>query len=736
MENAREEVTLRGVVEHVIYHNDDNGYAVFRVELDGERSVTVVGTVPFVGAGEGVVVTGTWVHHPSYGEQLKASRAERTMPAGAVAIMRYLAEGNVPGIGPVTAKRVVEMFGEETFDVLESHPERLAGLPGITKKKADSICDGFRRQLGMRRLMEYLASFGVPHRTAIQLYKWYGSMALELVRQNPYIVTDEELGVEFSVADGMALQLGFSEDCPQRAEAGVLYELKYNTGNGHVFIPGEKLVPATAGLLKIDEDICASALLRLCRDGRVVEEEISGLGACYIRRLYEAERETAARLRMLAECPAEKVAGLGRLIEGTERALGIEYAPMQREAIAAAATEHVMLLTGGPGTGKSTSVRGMIEIFEYLGLKTVLCSPTGRAAKRLEELTGREAATVHRLLEVDFSGETGGRGFRFVHGEDDPLDADVVILDECSMVDIELMYSVVSALKGGARLILVGDPDQLPSVGPGNVLGDMIASGVIRTVRLTEIFRQAQLSNIVMSAHAVNRGEMPELRQKSGDFFFLKRRSPQAVVETVVDLCTRRLPQSMGIEPSQIQVLSPTRRGVTGTENLNNALQAVLNPPEKGKPERRSGGYIFREGDRVMHIKNNYDLMWSSEDGSSGMGVFNGDVGEVCGIDSRGENLLVKYDDRYVTYPFPLLDELEPAYAITVHKSQGSEYPAVVLVASQAAPQLLNRPVFYTAITRAQNLRVIVGDEGVVETMVKTGRKSKRYSGLRYRLEG
>ena len=734
MENAREEVVVSGVVEHVIYRNEDNGYSIFRVDSDdSERLITVVGSVPYIGAGEGITVRGYWTHHVSYGEQIRATSVDRTLPKDEMAIIQYLSGGNVQGIGPVSAKRIVQKFGERTFDVLESSPQELAQVAGISRNKADKICENFKRQLSVRHLMERLMEYDIHPDVAMRLYKWYGDLAIDFVLQNPYMLTDEALGVEFVTADGMALNLDFGEDNPARADAGILYTLEHNLKNGHTYIPNEKLTDATARLLRVDESLCAEALERLCENGAVMRETINGRRACYLRRLYEEESESAARLRTMALNPPAIPHNLENMIDEIAVELGIEYAPMQLDAIRIAACSRIMLLTGGPGTGKSTSVRGMLSVFERLGLSAALCSPTGRAAKRLSELTGREALTVHRLLVVDFTYE--GAGFKFIHGADDPIDADVVILDETSMVDISLFSSLLEALAPETRLILVGDKDQLPSVGPGNVLADLLTSGVIETVRLTEIFRQAHSSNIVLGAHAVNSGEMPPLKQKSGDLFFIAKRDPSAVSETVVDLCTRRLPAGMGFEPSQIQVLSPTRRGTAGTYSLNNMLQEALNPPSADKSERRSGEFIFRQSDRVMHIRNNYDLQWQSMfSGESGMGIFNGDIGIIEDIDDRSQQVLVRYDDRLVYYPFELLNELEPAYAMTVHKSQGSEYPVVVLVASDAAPQLLTRQIFYTAMTRAQQLLVIVGSEEIIARMVATNRRAGRYSGLKYRI--
>lgn len=725
---------LSGSVESVIFHNEKNGYAVFRLAVDGgDDLVTVVGTLPYICAGENVWLEGSWTHHASYGDQFKAERAERTLPADTASIMRYLASGNLPGIGPATAKRLVEKFGRDVFDVLESSPELVAELPGMNKAKAERLAESFRRQTGIRRLMEQLLGYGIDPEVALRLYRWYGSLAEDLIKQNPYILSHEEVGVEFARADGMALDLGFAEDSPMRIEAGVLYELEHNSRNGHVYIPSDKLAAATAEMLRVSPELAGNAIDRLCETGAAVCEKIGDEDAVYLARLHRAEADAASRLRLMAMTPPDPPAHLEEMIESISEREGVDYAPLQREAIRVAASERVMLLTGGPGTGKSTSVRGMLSVFDRMGFETRLASPTGRAAKRLSELTGRDAMTVHRLLEVDFS--SGEAGFSFVHDAENPLAADVVVLDECSMVDLALFSALLDALRPEARLILVGDPDQLPSVGPGCVLGDLLSCGTIKTVRLTEIFRQARSSNIVLAAHAVNRGEVPELRHKSGDLFFVRRADAVRTAETVVDLCARRLPANMGFDPAQIQVLSPTRRGPAGTAELNRLLQAALNPPAEGKAERRNGDFTFRTGDRVMHIQNNYDLQWRSTDSAeNGMGVFNGDVGTIVEIDTRAETATVRYDDRIVVYPFELMEQLEPAYAVTVHKSQGSEYPAVVLVASDAPPRLMTRPVFYTAITRAQRLLVIVGSEAAVETMVRNNRRRRRYSGLRARM--
>jgi len=725
---------LSGSVDHVIYYNEENGYAVIRIIGEDDRGVIAVGSLPCVGAGEELSLSGSWTQHPSYGRQFVISSAERRMPASESAMLAYLSSGNVSGIGPVTAARVIEKYSAEAFDIIENYPDKLSEVRGLTRAKAEKIRESFRRQLGIRRLMEFLVANGIPAGVAMRLYKWYGAEALRYVSDNPYILVDANFGVDFSLADTLAGRLGFASASEKRLEAGVLYELEYNSGNGHVFIPADKLSAASAQLLGVEPEACDAAIARLSEQGRVSVEQIAGLSAVYLERFCDAEKNVARRLAVMAAHPPQPPENLERLIDEVSAQSGVVFSEAQRSAIASAVCSRILLLTGGPGTGKSTSVAGMLGAFEKLGLETVLSSPTGRAAKRLSELTGKEATTIHRLLEVQF--DDSGEGFSFLRCEDDPLPADVVILDETSMVDITLMSALLAALKPDARLILVGDPDQLPSVGPGNVLKDLLTCGILETAALRDIFRQAQNSNIVVNSHAVNRGEMPNLKNKEGDFFFIKRDTPETVLETVVDLCIRRLPVNMGFEPSQIQVLSPTRKGGTGTARLNAALQDALNPPAPGKHERRSGEYIFRTGDRVMHIRNNYNLQWfPTSGGAGGLGVFNGDIGEILEIDAASETMLVLYDDRIVYYPFDLLSELEPAYAMTVHKSQGSEYPAVVLVASSAASsRLLSRQVFYTAITRARKLLVIVGEEQVVSAMVANNRRGVRYSGLRSRL--
>ena len=724
---------IEGTVESVIYQNQENGYTVLRLDGGEGQTLTVVGCMPGVAPGEGIAVEGTWTRHASYGEQFKAEAVERRTPAGTKAIFDYLSSGAVKGIGAATARRMVEEFGEETLTVLEEHPERLTQIRGITRKKALAMGENFRLQMGMRRLLEFLGEHEVPLQLAMPLYRKYGDRALEIIRGNPYLLVDGELGVEFSTADKLALSMGMEGDDPQRIEAGLLFELAHNLDNGHAFLPRRKLLPATAQLIELEGETEAleDALEALLERGEVIQETVANEEAVYLHDLYEAEQYVAFRLSEMARGEQVPPAGLDGLIDRIQAEQGIVYAPQQRQAVELAAASQVMLLTGGPGTGKTTSLRGVLALFEQLGLETALAAPTGRAAKRLGELCGMEAATIHRLLETQYDPHSGR--LVFARDEDDPLRADAVIVDETSMVDILLMRGLLSALRPECRLILVGDPDQLPSVGPGNLFSDLIRSGVVPMVRLTEIFRQAAESAIVRNAHGVNRGELPDLRDNKHDFFFLRRKDPARAAETIVELVQTRLPNNMGIPPEQIQVLSPTRKRVTGTAALNRAIQEAVNPPAPDRPERRFGEYVFRQGDRVMQVRNNYDVIW--KDGlTTGMGVFNGDIGRIVEVDNRSELITVDFEGRLVEYTPDMLGELEPAYAITVHKAQGSEYRAVILSVSDGAPVLLTRGVLYTAITRARELLILVGDEDVVARMTANDRQQRRYSGLRWRL--
>ena len=733
MDGKAQEI-IRGTVLAILFQNQENGYTVIRFTTEEQITITVVGTIPLCTPGEKLVITGHWETHQTHGMQFHAEFLERVMPAGAQAIEQYLSSRVIKGIGPRTASRIVKLFGDETFEIMEQHPERLAEVPGISPQKARAIGVSFQKQFGMRKLLEFLLKGGLPGELAMPLYKAYGDLAMEALNDDPYLLTEDFFGASFAVVDQFAVRNGVEAEDPRRVQSAAVYTLRHNLGNGHTFLPADKLCMATATMISIDAETVRETLDDLNMAGKLVVDTLKGITVCYLPDYYEAETYVAERMREMAAQVPEVPDRLDGTLAAVQREIGTEYAPDQREAILKAARSTVMLLTGGPGTGKTTTVNGILGLFDRLGIKTVLAAPTGRAANRLKELCGREAATIHRLLETQYDPESGN--LCFMHDESEPLKADAVVVDETSMVDILLMAALLKALKPHCRLILVGDPDQLPSVGAGNLFSDLIRSGKVPTVRLTEIFRQARESLIIMNAHAINAGQLPELTVKNKDFFFLQRRDMQRAVDTIVDLCTRRLPQNMGIPADQIQVLSPTRKTDAGTAALNMRLQAALNPPSVDKQEHKRGKILFRVGDRVMQIKNNYDIMWKKTEGFGvGTGVFNGDVGKVTDIDPGEETMTVVFDDRQVEYTFDLLGQLELAYAMTVHKSQGSEYRAVILSVSQANPYLLTRSILYTAVTRAKELLILVGDPAVVQQMVENNRQSRRYSGLKLRLE-
>ena len=726
---------LQGAVSAVVYQNYENGYAVLRLNVGGGQTVTVVGTIPLPAVGERLMVTGKWSNHSNYGRQFEAEFLERLMPQTTVEILNYLSSRVIKGIGPKMAARIVERFGDQTLAVMEREPERLAEVAGISREKARAIGEEFRLQVGMRQIMEFFALHHLPAELAVRTYKRYGDSTIELLYDDPYLLMDEELEADFAAVDQFAIDLGVAGDDPRRVEAGVQFELNYNLTGGHSFLPEDKLAAATARLLHVEEDAVRQALERLLEADRLNRDALAGITVIYLPRLYEAETESTRRLLEFAgnTFPAPK--NLDKLIRSVAHDSGIDYSGQQLEAIREAATSGLLLITGGPGTGKTTILNGILELLGRMQLRCLLAAPTGRAAKRLSEVTGEDASTIHRLLEAGIDPATGK--MFFARDEENPLKCDAVIVDEMPMVDIQLLHSLLQAIPQGKRLILVGDPDQLPPVGPGFPFGDMLRSGVLPSVRLTEIFRQAQQSLIVMNAHRVNQGEMPDLKCVTSDFFFMRRSSEEAVCSLIRDLCATRLPQNMGIPSDQIQVLSPTRKGAVGTVNLNRLLQEALNPPGPDKKERAFGDYLFREGDRVMQIRNNYDILWKKTDASMvGAGIFNGDVGIIQSIDTGSETLSVLFDDKVAEYDFTQLSELEPAYAMTVHKSQGSEYRAVVLTAWNGSPYLLSRSILYTAITRARELLVIVGKEETVGVMVENAKKNRRYSGLKLRLQG
>lgn len=729
-----ERVTVEGSVDAVIFQNEENGYTVLLLRVDGEdEPITVVGCIPCAAAGEGMTVTGVWVNHPVHGPQLSAESVERRLPQEEEDIVSYLSSGILKGIGPATAQRLVERFGTDTLRVLEEEPERLKTIKGITAKKAVELSGAFRALTGLRQVMEFLARYDLPVYLAMAVQRTYGDNALQMLRDDPYILSRAQFGVDFAVADAIAISMGFGGDDPCRLRAAIEYELAHNAGNGHVFLPREKLLAATAQLVDVDTDMVETALDKLIDSFAVVEKPIANVRGCYLPRMYQAETFVAQRLLSMLRTPVEQLRQVDKTIDAIEKEQGVSYAPLQRQAVRMAAEGGVLLLTGGPGTGKTTSLRGIVALYRRMGLDVALLAPTGRAAKRLGEVTDCDAQTIHRALGMSYNEMTGQVAFK--KNGSDPLEAHAVIVDEMSMVDLELMQALLEALRPGCRLVLVGDPDQLPSVGAGNVLGDLLRSTVVPTVSLTQVFRQAEQSAIIRNAHAVNLGQPPQLDSNQGDFFFLCRRSPDRLVQTVVELCRDRLPKNMNVPADQIQVLSPTRKGACGTAALNRALQAALNPPAAGKRQKQWGDVTFRVGDRVMQTKNNYDVLWEKDDGTAGSGIFNGDVGVIQDIDSSGELIVLRFDDRTATYTADLLSQLDMAYAITVHKSQGSEYPAVILVSAPAAPSLMVRGVLYTAITRARRMLIMVGDDTVPAKMAANDRQQRRYSGLRRRLK-
>ena len=723
-------VRLSGSIEHVIFSNEENGFAICDMGTDGDELITITGTLPYIGEGDVVTVYGRWVHNPKYGRQFKVEQFEKQLPADRASMLRYLSSGTVKGVGPKTAKRIVDVFGEETFEVMENNPEWLADIPGITPKRAREIGEAFRAQAGIRSAMMFFREFFGAAMT-VRIYKRWGGGAVDMAKKNPYLLCEEIDGIGFERADRMAMQLGLAQDCEERLCSGICYMLSSNAGqNGHVCLPREKLVPAAAKLLECSEEQIEGALSTLLKEKKINVVTFDGVSYLYDRHAYDNEKYIARKLTLLDKvCPVMDIVNIGAFVKREEQESGIQYAQLQRQAIVDALENGVMLLTGGPGTGKTTVVRALLHIFSSMDFHIALCAPTGRAAKRLSESTSCEAKTIHRLLE--YGGEDG-KGMRFHRDETNLLEENVIIVDEASMVDNNLMSDLLRAVKPGARVIIIGDADQLPSVGAGNVLRDLVECGRFSTVCLTEIFRQAQKSLIVTNAHAINHGEKPRLDVKDNDFFYLPREKDRDIAQTVAQLYQIRLPRTYGeLAVKGTQVICPSRKGETGTENLNVILQSAVNPPSPQKREHRYRECVFREGDRVMQVRNNYDVEWERDDGTVGTGIFNGDVGTVTRINPGAENMEIRFEDRHVVYEFSMLEDLEMAYAVTVHKSQGSEYPIVILPMGTTPPMLLSRNLLYTAVTRAQNMVILVGREEILETMIQNNRQSMRYTGLK-----
>lgn len=719
---------LIGTVEHIVYHNDKNQYTVLEMAA-GDELVTVVGAFPFVSEGEELHIYGTWSSHPSFGDQFKADTFERARPATTSAMLKYLSSGAVKGVGAATARRIIDTFGVQALTVIENEPERLAQIKGITIEKAKEISRELKRVYGIRELMTFLGTFGVKPEETVLVWKAFGEGAVGCIQDDPYCLCGEGLGISFAIADSIAESMEMPHDDPDRVQAGVLYVLRHNLDNGHTCLPADKLRPAAAQLLGVEIDAVSDAIYTLSQNLQIICENFNGRDFIFLQQQNACERYIAARMKSMLSMPPDPIGGADVHIAMIEQAKGIRYADKQKEAIHDALNQGILILTGGPGTGKTTTLNAIIHILKCSGEKVYLAAPTGRAAKRMSELTGEEAKTIHRMLQVDWDEHDNPI---FTRNERNPLECDCLVIDELSMVDSYVFESLLRALPLTCRLILVGDSDQLPSVGAGNVLGDLIASQVFPTVQLKEIFRQSMESLIVTNAHKIVDGKLPELRRKDSDFFFLPQQEPAEAAKLIVSLCAKRLPKSYGYSPvSDIQVLCPGRKGELGTVELNKMLREAVNPPQKGKPEVKINGAVYRLGDKVMQIRNDYDLPWTRDDDTSGEGVFNGDMGVITAIDKHAGIIVVRIDDKDVAYDFERAgNELEPAYAVTVHKSQGNEFAAVIIPVLRPPSQLCYRNLLYTGITRAKQLLILVGQQGTVAAMIENDRKTRRYTGL------
>lgn len=726
------ELYLDGVIEDIIYSNGENGYTVCVINCGGEP-ITLVGIMPYIGEGETIRVQGEWQVHSTFGRQFKVDYFEKKLPTTSAAILKYLASGAIKGVGPVTAERIVERFGEDTLDIIENNPRWLCDIKGISPKRADEIHNHYIEQFGMRTVMMFCNEFFGPA-LSVKIFKAYGSAAIDIIKTTPYRLCADIAGIGFEKADRVAMSLGFSTDCPERADAGIIHTLNVASVNGgHCYLPENELLETASRILGVRAEVVNAAVKRLVTLGRVKQFSVGDFEAYALSELYGAEVYIAAKLHSLAEFKFPYVLeGLDEQINVLEEKYGISYAPEQRDAISYALTGGVTVITGGPGTGKTTVIKAILEICNILKFSSVLAAPTGRAAKRMFESSGKEAKTIHRMLEASIS-ENGHHHFQ--RDEENPISQKVVIIDEMSMVDTNLMCALLKAIKTGSYLILIGDPDQLPPVGPGNCLNDIIRSEKFNVVKLDKIFRQAEQSLIVMNAHAINRGEMPVLNSRDNDFFFVERNNADETASLLVSFVSERLPKRYEADPlEEIQVISCTRKGVLGTNELNLLFQKVLNPKSPQKTEKKYGSVIFREGDKVMQIKNDYDLTWTRGT-ESGTGVFNGDIGRIKNIDTRSETLTVDFEDKITEYDFSQLDELEHAYAVTAHKSQGSEYRIVVIPSFDAPYPLMTRNLLYTAVTRAKEMVVIVGSHRSLGVMINNNRIPVRHTALKHLFE-
>ncbi len=724
-------ITIEGVVESVLFSNPDNGYIVLELDANGDY-VTVVGELGNIEEGEVLTVSGEYVRHSRFGMQFRAGYCQRKLPATANAILKYLSSGVIKGVGPTLAKRMVDEFGEDTLDVIENSPEKLVKVKGITDKKCEEISFEFKRIFGIRALMIFLSQYDIPPSVAVSAWKKWGQYAVEIIKENPYILCGNGIDMPFDKAEAMAEKTGFPMDSESRVAAGITYILTENTYSGHTCLPYDRLKAVSLRFLDISEELFDRYLENQCKEENLVRYEKENRSFIYLADYYTAERYIAGRLGVMSSGLKDTGHDYSKLIDIEERAKDITYAEQQRKAISLALSQGFMILTGGPGTGKTTTLKAILSLYEQRGMKVMLAAPTGKAAKRISELTGCEAKTIHRMLEVIFD---NNEKTRFKHNDSDPVACDVMIVDEMSMVDTLLFEALLRALKLSCRLIMVGDSDQLPSVGAGNVLKDMIECGRLPVVQLTEIFRQAQKSCIVTNAHKIVNGIQPDLSRSDSDFFFMQRLDFESASDTVVELVSKRLPAAYGYSPAEdIQVLCPSRKGALGVVEMNKVLQMVLNPPESGKQEVKGIYYNFRSGDKVMQIKNNYDIEWS-KDGERGTGIFNGDIGMIIKAVKAESKLFIEFDGKTAEYTYDMLDQLELAYAVSVHKSQGSEFNAVIIPLLGGFEKLYYRNLLYTAVTRAKKLLIIVGSSKVVGRMVDNDRRTLRYSCLKDMIE-
>ncbi len=731
---------IEGYVEKIVYRNEENGYTVLTLVHKGEE-VTCVGTFQYIGEGECLEAEGDYTAHPVYGEQLKISKYEIKAPEDITAIERYLASGAIKGIGTVMASRIVRRFKKDTFRIIEEEPERLTEIKGISQKKAMEIADQIQEKKDMRKAMIFLQGYGIGANLAVKIYNQYGPGLYTVLKQNPYRLADDIHGVGFRIADEIAAKVGIHADSDFRIKSGILYSLMQAAASGHVYLPLEELTAYTGSLLNLQIDSIEKHVMDLAIEKRIVLKEIEEKKLVYAAAYYYMELNSA---RLLYDLNIEEKVSedaIKKRLDNIEQETGVELDNLQREAVIEAVKYGLLVITGGPGTGKTTTINAIIRYFESEQMEVLLAAPTGRAAKRMTEATGCEAKTIHRLLELNGGSREVASMAIFERNEQNPLEADVIIIDEMSMVDIGLMNSLLKAVSVGTRLILVGDVNQLPSVGPGNVLKDIIRSGAFPVVRLTKIFRQAGQSDIVLNAHKINKGEKVALDNNSKDFLFLKRDEANVIISVIITLIQKKLPHYVNAKELDIQVLTPMRKGQLGVERLNEILQQYLNPPSTEKKEKEQAGSLFREGDKVMQIKNNYQLEWEirGKNGivvDKGMGIFNGDTGIIKEINEFSEILTVEFDEgRFVEYSYKQLEELELAYAITIHKSQGSEYPAVILPLLTGPQMLMNRNLLYTAVTRARKCVCLVGSKETFYEMAENQKEQKRYSGLCNRIQ-